>query len=241
MILNGDAKALEVVCGAYLSQDKIMMEEIRQGLDMHTANMKAFNLPSRLIAKVLMFRIMYGGSGYSFSKDPDFESVSTSEKFWTSKIEAFYNKYTGFKNWHSSIVNEAMSTGQLIMPTGRIYKFEWKTNFKGEKEAPQTIIKNYPVQGLGADIMSIARVSFMRRFKNENICGLLVNTVHDSIVCDIHPSERERVMGIFHNVFSDIPLNFSKLFGVEFNLPLLVEVGYGNNMKELTEIKLDNI
>jgi len=57
MICNSDAKGLETYCGAYLSHDRIMMEELRSGVDMHGANQEAFGLPSRLIAKVLIFRI----------------------------------------------------------------------------------------------------------------------------------------------------------------------------------------
>lgn len=236
MILNGDAKALEWVVGTYLSKDKTAYEEIVNKVDQHSLNQKAFGLPSRLIAKKFVFRLMYGGSAYSYAHDPDFAEVSMNEKFWQKVIDAFYNKYTGFKDWHTKIIEEAMTTGKLVMPTGRVYTFDWKINYKGEKEAPQTIIKNYPVQGLGADIMSIARVSFMKRFKNANINGYIINTVHDSIVCDIHASEIKRCSRIFNEVFNNIPYNFSKLFGVDFNLPLSVEVSYGDNQKELIEV-----
>lgn len=182
---------------------------------------------------------MYGGSAYSYANDPDFTDVSTSEKYWQKVIDAFYNKYTGLRDWHTKIVQEAMQTGQLVMPTGRVFKFEAKRDFRGELKAPETIIKNYPVQSCGADLMSIARVSFYRRFKDANIDGILVNTVHDSIVCDVKVSEVDRVAGLFHTVFTDIPTNFKRLFGVEFNLPLKCEVSVGNNMKELEEYKCE--
>jgi len=233
MIVNCDAKALEVYCGAYLSRDKVMMQELLDGLDMHTNNQEAFNLPSRLIAKVLMFRIMYGGSGYSFAHDPDFTDVSSSEKYWTNKIEVFYDKYKGFRKWHETIVKEAVQNGKLVMPTGRVYTFELKKDFRGELKAPETIIKNYPVQGLGADLMSIARVSFAKRFKAQKIRGLQVNTVHDSIVCDVEEADVEQTVALFHEVFKDIPTNFQKLFGVPFDLPMLCEVQIGKNMKEI--------
>lgn len=238
MIVNCDAKALEWVVGAYLSQDKVAIQEIIDKVDQHTLNQKAFGLPSRLIAKVFVFRLMYGGSAYAYSKDPDFSDVSSSEKYWQKVIDAFYNKYTGLRDWHIKIVQEAMQNGQLVMPTGRVYKFEAKRDFRGELKAPETIIKNYPVQGLGADLMSIARVSFYKRFKDANINGRLVNTVHDSIVVDCPDREKQKVALLFHEVFTDIPTNFKRLFGVEFNIPLTCEVSIGNNMKELTEYKI---
>lgn len=237
-IINCDAKALEWVVGAYLSQDKVAIQEIIDKVDQHSLNQKAFGLPSRLIAKVFVFRLMYGGSAYAYSKDPDFSDVSSSEKYWQKVIDAFYNKYTGLRDWHTKIVQEAMQNGQLIMPTGRIYKFEAKRDFRGELKAPETIIKNYPVQGLGADLMSIARVSFYKRFKDANINGKLVNTVHDSIVVDCSGNDIQKVARIFHTVFADIPTNYKRLFNMEFNLPMTCEVSIGADMKNLMEYKI---
>lgn len=237
-ICQADAKSLEINCGAYLSQDKIMLDELRSGLDMHTLNQESFGLPSRLIAKVLIFRIMYGGTGYSFAKDSDFISVSTSAKYWENKIENFYAKYTGFRDWHKYIVQTATRQGYLLMPTGRKYNFELVRNYKQELEAPQTTIKNYPVQGLGADLMAIARVSFKRRWDNAGIVGKCINTVHDSIVVDVPTYEVPRVAQLFHDVFRDLPANFQKMFKVEFNLPLRCEVKVGKNMMDMEEYQI---
>lgn len=234
MICQADAKSLEWIVGAYLSQDEVAIKEIWNEVDQHSLNQKAFGLPSRLIAKKFVFRLMYGGSAYSYANDPDFTDVSRSEKFWQKVIDKFYEKYYGLARWHTEIVQQVTLTGQLVMPTGRIYEFE--RDKRGEW--PVTTIKNYPVQGLGADLMSIARVSFMRRFKNENFSGVLINTVHDSIVVDLPEAEIKKCVKLFDAVFTDIPTNFRKLFGVEFNLPLRCECGVGNNMKELQVISV---
>jgi DNA polymerase I-like protein with 3'-5' exonuclease and polymerase domains len=237
-IVNGDAKGLEWVVGTYLSKDKVAYEEIWNNVDQHTLNMAAFGIPSRLIAKKFVFRLMYGGSAYSYANDADFTDTSTSTKYWQGVIDNFYKKYKGFYEWHNNILREVERTGKLVMPTGREYIFDYVRNYKGELVLPQTIIKNYPVQGLGADIMSIARVSFAKRFKKAEIDGIMCNSVHDSIVCDVRNSEVERVVRIFHDVFDDLPANFESIFGVPFDLPMRVEVGVGENMKELTEWKL---
>jgi hypothetical protein len=51
-------------------------------------------------------------------------------------------------------------------------------------------------------------------------------------VVDCSRGEEERVTALFNSVFSDAPANFKRIFGVEFNLPLLCEVSKGSNMKE---------
>ncbi len=95
MLIQGDASALEWRCAAFLSQDKVAYEEIWNNVDQHTDNQTRFGLPSRLIAKTFVFRLIYGGSAYSYANDPNFAEVSKSEKFWQGVIDEFYNKYKG--------------------------------------------------------------------------------------------------------------------------------------------------
>ena len=95
--------------------------------------------------------------------------------------------------WHTSIVQEVIKNKRLVMPTGREYTYEMKLNYAGVSMPPETTIKNYPVQGLGADIMAVIRVEFWKVFHKANINGVLVNTIHDSIVCDVEDSEVQRL------------------------------------------------
>ena len=69
-----------------MSQDKTAHKEIWAEVDQHTDNQLRLNLPSRLIAKTFVFRLIYGGSAYSYANDPDFASVSKSEKYWQDTI-----------------------------------------------------------------------------------------------------------------------------------------------------------
>lgn len=233
MLVNVDAKALEVLCAAYLSNDPVLCDEIITGVDMHQNNQDDFKLPTRHIAKTLTFRILYGGTEYSFSQDPDFTGVSTSQKYWKEVIEKFYSKYKGLSAWHSNLIKTASSTNKVVMPTGRFYNY-YSTVRNGDIVWPRTTILNYPVQGLGADLMSIARVSFFRRFKAAGFSGKLISTIHDSIVVDVPKEEVEAVCIMFEEVFNDIPLNYKRIFGVEFPLPCRCEVSYGPNKLDLT-------
>ncbi len=57
----------------------------------------------------------------------------------------------------------------------------------------------------------------------------LINTVHDSIIVDFDSKvcDNISIVKIVDQCFTDIPLNFKKLFGVEFNLPMRVECQVG--------------
>ena len=240
--MNIDAKGLEWVTVVWLSQDKVGMEEIRLGVDQHTENQRAFNLPDRGIAKIFVFRLIYGGSKWAYALDPDFNYISKSADYWQKVIDRFYEKYKGIQRIHASWVREVVSTGGLEMPTGRLFKFEPHRNKYGELEWPRTQILNYPVQGTGHDLVTIARVSLFRRINEQpilSLCTRFVSTVHDSIVLDVNFNSYDGRMGILcdliNGVFADIPSNFQKLFGVEFNLPIKAEISYGDNLLD-TEV-----
>lgn len=235
MLLDIDVKSLEIVCAAYLSQDPVLMKELNTGVDLHEDNRRVFGLPSRLIAKVLGFRILYGGTEFSFARDPDFASVSTKKEYWAKAIAAYYKKYAGIKQWHTKLVQEATTTGQIVAPTGRIFTYAPKMNKFGDSEWPITTIKNYIVQGTGADLVAIARVSLYNRLKAAQMRSKLIMTVHDSIVVDCPEDEWEQIAKMASSCVKDVPMNFERLFKTPFNLGLFSKIMYGNILGDMQE------
>lgn len=232
MLINVDVSGLEIVCVAYLSQDPVLIQELNDNVDIHTANQTAFKLPNRLIAKVLAFRIIYGGTEFGFVKDPDFMSVSTSKDYWASAIEKYYTKYKGIKKWHTQLLKQVTLTGRIDSPTGRFFTFEPKMGRQG-LEWPTMTIKNYPVQSLGADLVMIARITLFNRMKAGNFRGKLVSSVHDSIVIDAPEDEVETLAALAMSSINDVPKNFQKLYNKEFNLQLKAEVLTGNTLGDM--------
>jgi DNA polymerase I-like protein with 3'-5' exonuclease and polymerase domains len=227
MLLQADAKQLEFVAASYLSQDETAIQEIWNGTDQHTDNQERFGLPSRLIAKTFVFRLIYGGTAFSYAKDPNFSGIGN-ERYWEGVIQQFYSKYQGLQAWHDELLLLVKRDRKLIMPTGRTYYYE--PEVKGNRvNWPRTKILNYPVQGLGADLMCIARVSLFNRLKG-NKAVKFINTVHDSIILDINEKECYNISTVVETVrsaFEDVPLNFKKLFKKEFNLPMRVDIELG--------------
>lgn len=236
MLVNVDASHLDWTCAVYLAQDEVGIKEIKEKFDIHTANQKAFDLPSRLIAKIFLFRIIFGGTAFSFYKDPDFAEAKYSLKKWEDVIDKFYSKYKGIHAWHQQIIKEATTTKHLSIPTGRKWHFEMVRNSRGELEWPITQIKNFPVQGLEADLMMLTRVSLFNRIKHDKEV-LMINSVHDSILIDCPTAKVDWVCQTMAAVFRDVPTNFKRLWKVEFNLPYRGEVQKGMDWKNMEDIK----
>ena len=241
MIVNIDARQIEWVCAVYWSQDQIGIDEILNEKDIHEDNQTRFKLPTRLAAKTLLFRTIYGGTGYSFATDPEFSNFG-GESWWDEKVARFYEKYKGLHSWHERLYHGVvLDNGKLILSTGRQYQFTpLRSRSSGLQTYPRTKILNYPVQGLAADLMAIARVSLHKRLKAMNLNGILFcNTVHDSIVLDIDNKKLDILPELcytIYKVFEDIPNNFNRLFGLEFNLPIRAEISYGKNWGDMETI-----
>lgn len=241
MIVNTDFKSLEWVTYLWLAQDKVGIDEWNAIIedpkknDMHTANQLKFNLPSRLISKVFLFRWIYRGPAFAYAMDPDFKSVSSSQAYWQDVIDAYYSKYKDLYKLHMKYIQQVNKTGRLVSPFGREYEFK-KYNKKGNLEYSEYEITNYPNQGLGADVCAIARISLANRLNKYNMRSRLISTIHDSLTTDSPPDEVQNVTEIILDVFKDLPKNISKCYGVDWNIPLLGEVSVGPNMKDLVEI-----
>jgi len=252
LLIKIDAKALEWRVKVFLSQDKVALREILDGVDIHSESQKTFKLPSRLIAKGCNFRMIFadaysersfGGPAYAYAHDPEFAHVSTSQKFWTSVVEKFFTKYSGMYNHGWDLINTVYRDGRIESPTGRVYPFHHKTNKRGEPELPRTLILNYPVQGLAAELMALARVVLRKRLisKGYNLDKevLLINTVHDDIELDVDndPKLIYNICMDLESVMVDLPSLFERYFKVPFNVPLGGEVHYGHNLNPDTLIE----
>lgn len=218
-----------------MSQDSIALKEIVNGDDTHSLNQVAFNLPSRLIAKVYLFRTIFRGSGWSFANDPDFMHVSKSVEFWDGVNDKFYSKYSGLDGCHKHWCELVLSGRPIVGPLGR----EWFIPLKsgGEFKIPWSLLSNYPVQGTGADLMAIARVSAFRRIKATGMEFKFISTVHDSLVGDTPSKNVQQVTDIFYDVFEDLIPNIKKLFKYDWQTPLACEVKSGPNMRDQIKIE----
>ena len=236
MIVNADVKSLEVVVAADLSRDKVLTEEILDKQDIHGNNRKAFNLPDRKVAKGFKFKLLYGASSYGFAKDVDFFEVSRSEKFWQEVIDSYYKKYYGIGTWHKRQLDTVKRQRYLEIPSGRYFPMNPIVD-KGRVRWPETIIKNYPVQGFGADLVKLARIRAYERVKAELNKSVMICTVHDSLVADSPDDEWEQCAKILYESIAEIPKLCYNIYSYKFSLPITSEILVGKNKNQMEEYK----
>ena len=232
-LLNSDVANLEWRTLLELSGDKIGIQEILDGLDTHTDNQNRFGLPSRLIAKVFLFRWIYRGSAYAYANDPDFSHVSSSADYWDGVNEKFFKKYSGINECHFKWKERCEQGLPIVSPFGR----EWDIpllNSYGKVNWTQ--FTNYPVQGTSGDVIKIAMVYIRKRIKDLPV--YLINTVHDSIILDGRDETSCIQAGkICYGTFQEIPDLMYKHFGWRMPIPITGEIEIGERWSEVKEIK----
>jgi DNA polymerase-1 len=226
-VMEADFAQLEFRAAAYLSQDGVAIEEVSTGFDVHAYTAKvitdAGQPTDRQTAKAHTFAPLYGATG--FGRTPAEAAY----------YEHFTKKYKGVREWHTRLAEEAMTKKKITTPSGREFSFPEVYRKSSGTISHFTQIKNYPVQSFAtADIVPIAMLHIDKLLGNMKSC--IVNTVHDSIVIDVHPEEEDNVIKVIDDTNKELPYLITQRWGVEFNVPLLLEAKIGPNWLDTKDI-----
>jgi DNA polymerase I-like protein with 3'-5' exonuclease and polymerase domains len=226
-ILEADFAQLEFRVAALLSQDKVAMQEVSTGFDVHSYTAKiiteAGQPTTRQEAKAHTFAPLYGATGYGRTK--------AEAEYYTH----FMDKYKGIAKWHKKLGDEAINLGRVKIPSGRQYAFPDVERRASGTPTHFTMIKNYPVQGFAtADIVPIVLLEIEDRLSGYK--SMLVNSVHDSVVLDVHPSEEEDVLDIIDSVNKSLKSIVESYYDIDVNVPLLLESKIGDNWLDVKDV-----
>jgi DNA polymerase I-like protein with 3'-5' exonuclease and polymerase domains len=226
-ILEADFAQLEFRTAAYLSQDATAIKEIEDGFDVHSYTAQvitdAGQPTSRQEAKAHTFAPLYGATGFGRSEAE------------ASYYEQFSSKYKGVAKWHKTLASEALQTGRIKIPSGRSFAFPDVVRRGNGSVSHFTQIKNYPVQAFAtADIVPLVLMTIDNMLMNMDSC--IVNTVHDSIVIDVHPDEVGDVLNIVNSINSEMKKLIDTRWNIDFNVPLKLDAKIGDNWLDTKDV-----
>jgi len=226
-IMEADFAQLEFRTAAFLAQDSVAMREIETGFDVHSYTAKvitdAGQPTSRQAAKEHTFAPLFGATGYGRSK--------AEQAYYTH----FTEKYQGIGAWHKKLANEALRFMKITNVSGRQYAFPDIARRANGTPTHFTMIKNYPVQGFATgDVVPVVFNELARML--QPLQSVLVNTVHDSMVVDVHPSEKDRVIHIIDSLNQNINSLVEDTYGIKLNVELLLEAKIGPNWLDTKDV-----
>jgi DNA polymerase I-like protein with 3'-5' exonuclease and polymerase domains len=173
----------------------------------------------RTEAKSETFKPLYGG-----------EFGTKKQMRW---YKAFVERYKGISRHQKAWVQEVLRTHKLITPWGMRYYWPRASVSRSGYVNVKSSVYNYPVQALAtAEIIPMAVVYLWHRLKDCDQVEM-VNTVHDSVILEVHPDAIEFVRDEAIKAFgTDVYSYLAEVYGVEFQVPLGCGITIGEHWSE---------
>ena len=221
-ILEMDFAQLEFRTAVFLSQDRQGMADIQNKVDIHQFTADVIGV-SRQEAKGHTFKPLYGGM-----------SGTESEKKY---YKEFLVKYKDIAKWHDQLESDAINYKVVSLPSGREYAFPFARRMPWGSSSNSTQVKNYPVQGFAtADIVPLTCIAVDNLMVQNKVKSLLINTLHDSVLIDVHPNEEDMIIDIVKKGARNVVPMMKEHYDIDFNVPLDTDVKVGYNWLEMREV-----
>jgi len=227
LLLAADYSQVELRVLAHMADEPALKEAFARGEDIHrrTASEVLGLFPEmvtddqRRQAKAINFGVIYGMSAFGLAKQLDI-SRREAQTF----IDTYFERYPGIRTFMDSCIAEAREKLYVTTMLGRRCAIPEINSKNGAVRgyAERNAI-NYPVQGSAADIIKVAMVNISRRLTEEGLKTRMLLQVHDELVFDVPQAEFESVTVLVKEEMEG---------AVDISVPLLVEVGSGNNWRE---------
>ncbi|WP_248914624.1 DNA polymerase I [Pseudomonas moorei] len=226
-LLAADYSQIELRIMAHLSRDEGLMNAFRHNLDVHTATAaEVFKVEladvtsdQRRSAKAINFGLIYGMGAQKLGKD-----IGVDTKTAKAYIDTYFARYPGVRQYMDRTRAQAADQGYVETFFGRrLYLPEINSNKPQERAAAERTAINAPMQGTAADIIKKAMVAVDNWLATSGLDAKVILQVHDELVLEVRED-------LIDQVSNEIRLHMSG--AAKLDVPLLVEVGVGNNWDE---------
>lgn len=228
VLVSADYSQIELFLLAEFSGDPNLGGAFKNSEDIHrrTASlvfgkaMDDISKVERSIAKAVNFGILYGQQAYSLSQD-----LNIPAKEAQSYIDLFFKSHPNVAGYVETLKQKCRETGFAETFWGRrrtipeINDRNKLVKANGDRAAVNTVI-----QGTAADLVKLAMIKVYREFKNRNFKSKLILQVHDELIFDVVPGEKDDIKQIIKSCMTS---------GFGFNLELKINIEEGNNWGEL--------
>lgn len=221
-MLSADYSQIELRLLAHLSGSKALTQAFNEGVDIHTytASLVAgvplaeVTKEQRRAAKFINFGLVYGMGARSLAGQ-----IGCSLSEAQSWIEAYFNRYDGVRDYMDMNKRQVKERGYVETLLGRkVWLPDINSPNAGLRAGAERAAINAPLQGSNADIIKLAMVQVQKALNPAQAAMLL--QVHDELVLEAAPEAVEGLKTLLPQVMGGV---------VKLNVPLLVEVGVGNN------------
>ena len=226
-IISADYSQIELRLIAELSGEDNMIKAFQNGEDIHASTAsKLFKIPldqvdkiQRSQAKTVNFGIIYGQGAFALA-----EQTGLSRTEAKQMIDSYYENYPKLKIFMTEQVEKARKNGfvETILGRKRHLKDINSNNFVVRGHAERNAV-NAPIQGSAADVIKIAMIDIDKALSEGGFKTKMLLQVHDELLFEVPVEEIEPIKALIKEKMES---------AMKTKVPLIVEVGVGNNWLE---------
>lgn len=228
VLICADYSQIELRIAAEVSQDSVMQNIYRNGLDLHSMTaltvtgktIGTLTKEERQLGKALGLGLLYGLGAKKFAHyvKKNF-GLEISQQKALDAVQSFYDTYPEFRKWQIVQSKEAEMTLKVTTPFGKVRRVD-NVSYYGAS-------LNHPIQGGAAEVMMCALVNLHKGLADYGMCRLIA-CVHDEVIVECHKDIVNQTKSVVEKAMVDAYLQVYPR-GITANL---VSIGVGNSWSE---------
>ncbi len=226
-LVAADYSQIELRIMAHLSGDEGLLDAFRHGEDVHRATAaEVFGVPiaevtpdQRRNAKAINFGLIYGMSAFGLGRQ-----LGIGRNEAQGYVDMYFARYPGVKAYMENTRKLAASQGYVETLFGRrLMVRDINAKNPSLRQAAERAAINAPMQGTAADIIKRAMIKVDTALTTQQLDAVIIMQVHDELVLEVRSDVVETVTALLKEKMGE---------GAELSVPLIVDVGVGNNWDE---------
>ncbi|WP_212511910.1 DNA polymerase I [Acinetobacter seifertii] len=222
VLLAADYSQIELRLMAHFSQDEALVHAFQHGQDVHRRTaaevlgiaIEDVTNDQRRQAKAVNFGLLYGMSEFGLIRQLGFTRQESQ-----NYIKQYFQRYPGIYEYMQRTRQVASEQGFVETILGRrLYTPDIDARNVMVRKAAERAAINAPLQGSAADIIKLAMIEVNKILPKDQAKLLL--QVHDELVFEANQNIAEELSKQIAKVMESV---------VEISVPLVVEVGQGQN------------
>jgi len=223
-LLTADYSQIEMRIMAHFSDDKGLIAAFESGEDLHsTVASQVFGVKHsqvdaemRRTIKAMSYGLAYGLSSFGLAQTLDIDPTSASEL-----MNKYFERFGGIRDYLKTVVINAREKGYTETILGRRrYLPDLNHENRQRREIAERAALNAPIQGSAADIIKIAMLNVDREIKSLTLKSRLLLQVHDELILEVSPGEKEQLEKIVREQMSG---------AYKLRVPLDINIGFGQS------------
>lgn len=229
VIVSADYSQIELRIMAHLSGDKTLIAAFQNGEDVHRRTAaEVFGTATenvtpeqRRYAKTINFGLIYGMGQYGLAKSLGIDNLSAK-----TFIDRYFARYPGVAEYMQRTKEQAAAQGYVETLFGRrLYLPDIRNKNANARAGAERAAINAPMQGTASDLIKRAMIDVSRWLVSDDLKSKLIMQVHDELVLEVVETELDFVK-------EKLPQIMAKVDGGLLDVPLVAEVGVGENWEE---------